>query len=149
MPLVTLWSSFPADGWPGLRTREATLLPFGAAKQEAIRLYKRRDEAPLDWIRELLTYVPRESRPGSPGKEKRRVPFDLMGRGKRWLNPVRLDREVIRNIIEVETCKPLREEDTQRPTPKGGNDLIQCDADGSPELPACLDRCKPRLRQAA
>jgi hypothetical protein len=59
------------------------------------------------------------------------------------------DRAIIRNIIEVETCRPLRKEDTQQETLKGDDYPIEYGSDGYPELPACLDRCRPRLQRAA
>ena len=90
------------------------LLPFGAAKQEAIRLYRCRDRTGLDWIRQLNTRAAAEIDRACLAKERHKAPIDLMGGGKRWRNPVHADLAMIRNIIEVESCIPLREEDTQR-----------------------------------
>jgi hypothetical protein len=57
--------------------------------------------------------------------------------------------EIIRNIVEVETFNLLREEDTQQQTVKSDDYQIKDDPDGYRELPTCLDRRKPRLREAA
>ena len=71
-----------------------------------------------------------------------------MGCGNPWLNLMHVNVEIIRNIVEVETFNPLREEDMQQ-TAKGDDYPIKYDPDGYPELPICLDRRKPCLREAA
>jgi hypothetical protein len=140
---------FPGRWMARVRNLCSDLLPFGAVKQEAVRLYGCRGENGLDWIRELSVRCAGEIDRSAPANEKRKTSFDLMGGGKPWLNPVHVDMEVIRKVIEVETCKPLRDDDTLEETSKGDDYLINCDPDGYPELPACLDRRKPRLKQAA
>jgi hypothetical protein len=107
------------------------------------------DEGPLDWISELNLRSAGEVDRAVLANEKRSAPIDLMNGGKPWLNPVHVDREVSRNVIEVETYNPLREEDTRQETLKDHDYLIECDADGYPELPPCLDRRNPSFRQAA
>ena len=126
------------------------LLPFGAAKQEAIRLYGCREKGASDWIGELNLRTAAEIDRAWLAKERRKAPIDLMGGGRRWPNPVPADQATTRNIIELETCKPLKEGDTQQETPKGDDYRLEYDENGYPELPVCLDRRKPKaLRQAA
>ena len=96
-------------GWmTRVRNLGSDLLSFGAAKQEAIRLYRCREKRTSDWIRELNLRTAAEIDRASLAKERRKAPIDLMGGGKRWPNPVHADLAIIRNIIEVETCNPLR-----------------------------------------
>jgi len=127
-----------------VRNLGSDLISFGAAKQEAMRLYRCREKGTSDWIRELNPRTAAEIDSASLAKERRKAPIDLMGCGTRWPNPVHADKDAIRNIIEVESCIPLREEETQPETLKGDDY-----PNGYPELPACLDRHKPRFRQAA
>jgi hypothetical protein len=132
-----------------VRNLGSNLLSFGSAKREAIRLYRSRDNGTPDWIYELNLRTAAEIDRAALAKERREEPSDVMGGGKPWPNPMHVDREVVRNVIELETCNPLREEDTQHETQKGDDYPIECGPDGYPELPGCLDRRKPRLRQAA
>jgi len=133
-----------------VRNLGSDLLPFGAAKQEAVRLYHSRDKCSSDWIHELDLRAARDIDRTALASEKRKSPIDLMGGGRPWLNPKHVARGVIRNIIEVESCKPLKREDTQQETPKGDDYRLEYDKNGYPELPVCLDRRKPEaLRQAA
>jgi hypothetical protein len=131
-----------------VRNLESDLLPFGAAKQEAVRLYHSRDKCSSDWIHELDLRAARDIDRTALASEKRKAPIDLMGGGRPWLNPKHVARGVIRNIIEVESCKPIKREDKQQETPKGDDYRLEYDKNGYPELPVCLDRRKP-LRQAA
>jgi hypothetical protein len=59
------------------------------------------------------------------------------------------DGAIIRNIIETETCVALTEDRPVASNIIRGDEYPLRDADGYPELPACLDRRKPSLREAA
>ena len=67
-----------------VRNLGSDLLSFGAARQEAVRLYGCRGENGLDWIRELNLRHAGEIDRSALANEKRKVPFDLMGGGRPW-----------------------------------------------------------------
>jgi hypothetical protein len=69
----------------------------------------------------------------SLGKERRKAPIDLMSGGTRWPNPA-CRQSAIRNVLEVETCTPLRGEDTQQQTLQGDDYPIEYDSDRQPSL---------------
>jgi hypothetical protein len=132
-----------------VRNLGSDLHSFGSAKREAIRLYRSRDNGTPDWIRELNLRTAAEIDRAALAKERREEPSDVMGGGKPWPNPVHVDRALVRNVIEVETCKPLREEDSQQANLNGDDYPLNFYKNGYPELPAYLDRRRSRLRQAA
>ena len=128
-------------GWmTRVRNLGNDLLPFGAAKQEAIRLYRCREKRTSDWLRELNLRTAAEIDRASLAKERRNAPIDLMGGGKRWPNPVHADLAIIRNIIELENCKPLKEEDTQQDTLNGDDHPLKYDENGPADDHSCAHR---------
>jgi hypothetical protein len=140
----------PTGRWMArVRNLGSDLLPFGAAKKEAIKLHRSRGGGTSDWINELNLRMAAEIDGAALEGKRRKAPLDLLGCGNPWLNLMHVNVEIIRNIVEVETFNPLREEDLQQQTVKSDDYPIKYDPDGYPELPTCLDRRKPRLREAA
>jgi hypothetical protein len=126
-----------------VRTLGSDLLPFRAAKLETIRLHKRRDEAPLDWIRIVLNLrFAGEIARAAVTSEKRKTPVDLMA-GRR---PGHIDPKIRVIVLDPEIGFLA---DARRETIKGDDYPIEYHSDGYPKLPACLDRRRPRLRQVA
>jgi hypothetical protein len=122
-----------------VRNLGSDLLPLGAAKQEAIRLHRCREKGTSDWMRELNLRTASEIDRASLAKERRKAPIDLMGGRKQW--PVHADRAIIRNIIDVESCIPLTEDQpTESKTVKGATSQLEYDSDGYPEPPSFLNR---------
>jgi hypothetical protein len=125
----------------GARNR-GQVLSFGAARQEAVRLYRCRDKGTSDWIRELNLRVAAEINRTALASEKRKTPVDLIG-GERQGH---LDPKIRATVLDAEIDFQM---DAQPETIKGDDYLLEYDSDGYPELPACLYRRKPRLREAA
>jgi hypothetical protein len=74
--------------------------------------------------------------------DKRKTPVDLIG-GERQGH---VDPKIRATVLDAEIGFPM---DAQPETIKGDDYLLEYDSDGYPALPACLDRRKPRLREAA
>jgi hypothetical protein len=127
----------------------ATYFRLVQRRKETIRLYECSGRGPLDWIREHNLHFAGEIDRAALANEKCKVPVDLVGGSKPWMNPAHVDVRAITNVIAVETCKPLKDEDTRKQAANGDDYPIGFDAYGHPQLPACLDRRKRRLPQAA
>jgi hypothetical protein len=132
----------PGKWMARVRNLGSELLSFGAAKQEAVRLYRCRDKGTMDWIGQLNLRAAAEINRTALASEKRKAPVDLIG-GKRQGH---IDPKIRATVLEAEigflTCA--------RPeTIKGDDYPLKYDSDGYPELPVGLDRRRPRLKQAA
>jgi hypothetical protein len=125
-----------------VRNLGSDLLSFGTAKQEAIRLYGCRDKGTMDWIRQLNLRAAAEINRTALASEKRKTLVDLIG-GQRQGH---IDPKIRANVLDAEIgfLTGARPEAI-----KGDDYLPEYDSGGYQELPACLDRRKPRLRQAA
>ena len=62
-----------------VRNLGGDLLSFGAAKQEAVRLYRCRDKGTIDWICQLNLRVAAEISRTALASDKRKTPVDLIG----------------------------------------------------------------------
>jgi len=62
-----------------VRSLGSDLLSFGAAKQEAIRLYRCRNKGTIDWICQLNLRVAAEINKTALASNKRKTPVDLIG----------------------------------------------------------------------
>jgi hypothetical protein len=125
-----------------VRNLGSELLSFGAAKQEAIRLYCCRDKGTMDWIRQLNLRAAAEINRTALASEKRKTPVDLIG-GKRQGH---IDPKIRATVLEAEIGFLT----SARPETIKGDDypLKKYDSDGYPELHVGLDRRRP-LRQCA
>ena len=130
-------------GWmTRVRNLGSDLLSFGAAKQEAIRLYGCREKRTSDWICQLNLRVAAEINRTALASEKQKTPVDLIG-GKRQGH---IDPKIRAAVLDAEIGFLM---DAQPETIKGDDYLLEYDLDDYPELPACLYRRKPRLREVA
>ena len=125
-----------------VRNLGGDLLSFGAAKQEAVRLYRCRDKGTIDWICQLNLRVAAEISRTALASDKRKTPVDLIG-GERQGH---VDPKIRATVLDAEIGFLM---DARPETIKGDDYLLEYDSDGYPALPACLDRRKPRLREAA
>ena len=125
-----------------VRNLGGDLLSFGAARQEAVRLYRCRDKGTIDWICQLNLRVAAEISRTALASDKRKTPVDLIG-GERQGH---VDPKIRATVLDAEIGFLM---DARPETIKGDDYLLEYDSDGYPELPACLDRRKPRLREAA
>ena len=125
-----------------VRNLGGDLLSFGAAKQEAVRLYRCRDKGTIDWICQLNLRVAAEISRTALASDKRKTPVDLIG-GERQGH---VDPKIRATVLDAEIGFLM---DARPETIKGHDYLLEYDSDGYPALPACLDRRKPRLREAA
>jgi hypothetical protein len=110
-----------------VRNLGSDLLPFGAAKKEAIKLHRSCGGGTSDWINELNLRTAAEIDGAALEGKRRKAPLDLLGCGNPWLNLMHVNVEIIRNIVEVESFKPLREEDMQQQTVKSDDYPIKDD----------------------
>jgi len=133
---------FPGRWMARVRNLGSDLLSFGAAKQEAIRLYRCRDKGTVDWIHELNLRAAAEINRAALASNKRNTPVDLIGGQRHGL----IDPKISAAVLEAEVGFLT---DPRPETIKGDDYTIEYHSDGYPKLPACLDRRKPRLRQAA
>ena len=125
-----------------VRNLGGDLLSLGAARQEAVRLYRCRDKRTIDWICQLNLRVAAEINRTALASNKRKTPVDQIG-GERQGH---VDPKIRATVLDAEIGFLM---DAQPETIKGDDYLLEYNSDGYPELPACLDRRKPRLRQAA
>jgi hypothetical protein len=109
------------------------LLSFGAANREAIRRYRCRDKGTMDWIHEVNLRA---------AAEINKTPVDLIGGQRHGL----IDPKISASVLEAEVGFLT---DARPETIKGDDFPIEYPSDGYPKLPACIDRRRPRLRQAA
>jgi hypothetical protein len=133
---------FPGRWMARVRNLGSDLLSFGAAKQEAIRLYRCRDKGTVDWIHELNLRAAVEINRSALASDKRKAPVDLVGGYRQG----HIDPKIRTIVLDAEINFLT---DARPEAIKGDYYLFEYDSDGYPGLPACLDRRKPRLRQAA
>ena len=132
---------FPGRWMARVGNLGSDLLSFGAAKQEAIRLYRCRDKGTMDWIHELNVRAAEINR-AALASNKWNTPVDLIGGQRHGL----IDPKISAAVLEAEVGFLT---DARPETIRGDDYPIEYHSDGYPKLPACLDRRKPRLRQAA
>jgi hypothetical protein len=118
-------------------------LSFAAAKEEAIRLYSSRAKGGSDWTRELNVRTAEQIDRTVLASERRKTTVNLMGGSRRG----HVDPKVRTSVLEAEVgflpSTPLE-------ALNGDDYPVECDANGFPELPGCLDRRhKPTLAEAA
>ena len=70
---------FPGRWMARVRNLGSDLLSFGAARQEAVRLYRCRDKGTIDWICQLNLRVAAEISRTALASDKRKTPVDLIG----------------------------------------------------------------------
>jgi hypothetical protein len=128
---------FPGRWMARVRNLGGDLLSFGAAKQEAVRLYRCRDKGTIDWICLLNLRVAAEINITALASNKRKTPIDLIGRERQG----HVDPKIRATVLDAEIGFLM---DAQQETIKGDDYLLEYDSDGYPELPACLYRRKPR-----
>ena len=124
---------FPGRWMARVGNLGSDLLSFGAAKQQAIRLYRCRDKGTMDWIHELNLRAAAEINRTALASNKRNTPVDLIGGQRHGL----IDPKISAAVLEAEVGF-LR--DARPETIKGDDYPIEYHSDGYPELPVCLDR---------
>jgi hypothetical protein len=133
---------FPGRWMARVGNLGSDLLSFGAAKQQAIRLYRCRDKGTMDWIHELNLRAAAEINRTALASDKRKTPVDLIGGQRHGL----IDPKISAAVLEAEVGFLT---DARPETIKGDDYTIEYHSDGYPNLPVCIDRRRPRLRQAA
>jgi hypothetical protein len=116
--------------------------PLAEPGKKPVRLYRCRDKGTIDWIRELSLRVAAEINRTALASNKRKTPVDLIG-GERQGH---VDPKIRATVLDAEIWFP---DGRSTGTIKGDDYLLKYDSDGYPELPACLYRREPRLREAA
>ena len=150
--------------WPGgarqrwiarVGNRASEQLPRGEAKKAAVVLLRQRGTTePQDWIPELNQTAADEIDRVARQKARRQAPVEVIGGGKKLPGRMELvlgflkPNEIIRNVLETEigfiggpaaNTEPLQ----------GDHYPLTFDADGYPELAACLDCWKPKMTAQA
>ena len=150
--------------WPGgarqrwiarVGNRASEQLPRGEAKKAAVVLLRQRGKTePQGWIPEPNHAAADEVDRVARQKARRQAPVEVIGGGKQL--PGRMEfvfgflkpHEIIRNVLETEigfiggpaaNTEPLQ----------GDHYPLTFDADGYPELPACLDCRKAKMTAQA
>jgi len=150
--------------WPGgarqrwiarAGNRASEQLPLGEAKKAAVVLLRQRGKTePQGWIPEPNQAAADEVDRVARQKARRQAPVEVMGGGKQLPGRMELvlgflkPNEIIRNVLETEigfiggpaaNTEPLQ----------GDHYPLTFDADGYPELAACLDCWKPKMTAQA
>jgi len=150
--------------WPGgarqrwiarVGNRASEQLPLGEAKKAAVVLLRQRGKTePQGWIPEPNQAAADEVDRVARQKARRQAPVEVIGGGKQLPGRMELvfgflkPHEIIRNVLETEigfiggpaaNTEPLQ----------GDHYPLTFDADGYPELPACLDCQKPKMTAQA
>jgi hypothetical protein len=119
--------------------RASEPLALDEAKRAVVAMLRERKETETrDWIAELNTIAAAEFDRVALLKERKQWPRDLLGGSRR--GSMHTDREQRNSILSAELVVPS----TLMEPLSGDEYQLTYDADGNVELPACLDRQKPK-----